>query len=60
VSYEEGGQFAKEHGLIFMEASENTAQNVVEVMLDSWCIYVQLKYFPISCMPQELLNAGIC
>jgi len=48
VSYEEGEQFAKEHGLIFMEASAKTAQNVEEVMLDSWCIYVQLKYFPIS------------
>jgi len=45
VSYEEGEQFAKEHGLIFMEASAKTAQNVEEVMLDSWCIYVQLKYF---------------
>ena len=48
VSYEEGEQFAKEHGLIFMEASAKTAQNVEEVKLDSWCIYVQLKYFPIS------------
>jgi Ras-related protein Rab-2A len=33
VSYEEGEQFAKEHGLIFMEASAKTAQNVEEVML---------------------------
>jgi Ras-related protein Rab-2A len=48
VSYEEGEQFAKEHGLIFMEASAKTAQNVEEVMLDSWCMYVQLKYCPIS------------
>jgi Ras-related protein Rab-2A len=31
VSYEEGEQFAKEHGLIFMEASAKTAQNVEEV-----------------------------
>ena len=37
VSYEEGEQFAKEHGLIFMEASAKTAQNVEEVMLGSWC-----------------------
>lgn len=33
VSTEEGEQFAKEHGLIFMEASAKTAQNVEEVML---------------------------
>jgi Ras-related protein Rab-2A len=31
VSTEEGEQFAKEHGLIFMEASAKTAQNVEEV-----------------------------
>lgn len=34
VSTEEGEQFAKEHGLIFMEASAKTAQNVEEVMID--------------------------
>lgn len=33
VSTEEGEQFAKEHGLIFMEASAKTAQNVEEVSL---------------------------
>ncbi|KAG2572755.1 hypothetical protein PVAP13_7KG201000 [Panicum virgatum] len=33
VSYEEGEQFAKEHGLIFMEASAKTAQNVEEVFV---------------------------
>lgn len=32
VSTEEGEQFAKEHGLIFMEASAKTAQNVEEVI----------------------------
>lgn len=32
VSTEEGEQFAKEHGLIFMEASAKTAQHVEEVM----------------------------
>jgi len=32
VSYEEGEQFAKEHGLVFMEASAKTAQNVEEVI----------------------------
>jgi len=31
VSYEEGEQFAKEHGLVFMEASAKTAENVEEV-----------------------------
>lgn len=33
VSTEEGEQFAREHGLIFMEASTKTAQNVDEVIL---------------------------
>ncbi|WVZ86051.1 hypothetical protein U9M48_032894 [Paspalum notatum var. saurae] len=33
VSYEEGEQFAKEHGLIFMEASAKTAQNVEEAFV---------------------------
>lgn len=32
VSTEEGEQFAKENGLIFMEASAKTAQNVEEVV----------------------------
>ena len=31
VSTEEGEQFAKENGLVFMEASAKTAQNVEEV-----------------------------
>lgn len=31
VSKEEGEQFAKENGLLFMEASARTAQNVEEV-----------------------------
>ncbi|KAG9129096.1 hypothetical protein Leryth_019825 [Lithospermum erythrorhizon] len=33
VSTEEGEQFAKENGLIFMEASAKTAQNVEEVII---------------------------
>ncbi|CAN6279021.1 unnamed protein product, partial [Urochloa humidicola] len=33
VSYEEGEQFAKEHGLVFMEASAKTAQNVEEAFI---------------------------
>ncbi|KAG5561021.1 hypothetical protein RHGRI_004146 [Rhododendron griersonianum] len=40
VSTEEGEQFAKEHGLIFMEASAKTAQNVEEVMTDEAIEYV--------------------
>jgi hypothetical protein len=31
VSFEEGEHFASEHGLVFMEASVKTAQNVDEV-----------------------------
>ncbi|KAG2281642.1 hypothetical protein Bca52824_052862 [Brassica carinata] len=33
VSKEEGGQFAKENGLLFLEASARTAQNVVEAFI---------------------------
>lgn len=33
VSYEEGEGFAKEHGLIFIESSAKTNQNVEEVMV---------------------------
>lgn len=32
VSKEEGEQFAKENGLLFLEASARTAQNVEEVI----------------------------
>lgn len=32
VSREEGEQFAKENGLLFLEASARTAQHVEEVM----------------------------
>lgn len=39
VSTEEGEQFAKEHGLIFMEASAKTAQNVEEVTTISYLLY---------------------
>lgn len=48
VSTEEGEQFAKENGLIFLEASAKTAQNVEEVInlptdsyfpTDSWCSF---------------------
>ncbi|KAK3118539.1 hypothetical protein QOZ80_9BG0701100 [Eleusine coracana subsp. coracana] len=33
VSYDEGAQFAEEHGLMFMEASAKTAQNVDEAFI---------------------------
>lgn len=33
VTTEEGQQFAKENGLLFMEASAKTAQNVEEVRI---------------------------
>ncbi|CAN7016099.1 unnamed protein product, partial [Brassica rapa subsp. trilocularis] len=33
VSKEEGEQFAKEHGLLFLEASARTAQNVEEAFI---------------------------
>ncbi|CAH8341685.1 unnamed protein product [Eruca vesicaria subsp. sativa] len=35
VTTEEGEQFAKEHGLIFMEASAKTAQNVEEAFINT-------------------------
>lgn len=38
VSYQEGEQFAKEHGLLFMEASAKTAHNVEKVMLYPYCL----------------------
>ena len=42
VSKEEGEQFAKENGLLFLEASARTAQNVEEViMLDQ--VYTKLS-----------------
>ena len=52
VSKEEGGQFAKENGLLFLEASARTAQNVVEVIL----------LFPnsvISCNHNNLWKCGL-
>jgi len=54
VSTEEGEQFAKEHGLIFMEASAKTAQNVEEVRTHI-ISFVFFIYFP-STLPQGKSN----
>jgi len=35
VTYEEGEQFAKEHGLVFMETSAKTAHNVEEAFINT-------------------------
>jgi Ras-related protein Rab-2A len=35
VTYEEGAQFARDHGLVFREASAKTAQNVEEVFIQT-------------------------
>merc|ERR1712232_1477489 len=35
VSYEEGAQFARDHGLVFRETSAKTAQNVEDVFVQS-------------------------
>lgn len=48
VSTEEGEQFAKEHGLIFMEASAKTAQNVEEVK--SACLPYLFLLFIRTCV----------
>ena len=40
VSYEEGKRFAEDHGLLFMEASAKTAQNVVEVMFFLFLVHL--------------------
>jgi len=49
VSKEEGEQFAKENGLLFLEASARTAQNVEEVMhLNRY----QAKYRTYALQPQ--------
>lgn len=49
VTTEEGEQFAKDHGLIFMEASAKTAQNVEEVyytyQLSSFLLYAKQSYY---------------
>lgn len=44
VSKEEGEQFAKENGLLFLEASARTAQNVEEVICLTWCQSPSLQF----------------
>jgi Ras-related protein Rab-2A len=44
VSFEEGEQFTKEHGLVFMEAFAEIAQNVEEVTVYLGPFKVQLYY----------------
>ena len=49
VSKEEGEQFAKENGLLFLEASARTAQNVEEVSIApqevNHIVYIQYYLF---------------
>ena len=52
VSKEEGGQFAKENGLLFLEASASTAQNVEEVIL-------LFPNFVISCNHNNLWKCAL-
>ena len=44
VSYEEGERFANEHGLLFMEASAKTAQNVDEVKFYGSPVYIIVPF----------------
>lgn len=46
VSKEEGEQFAKEHGLLFLEASARTAQNVEEVMMILPFHFISFHFIP--------------
>ena len=45
---EEGEQFAKEHGLIFMEASAKTAQNVEEASISTASMIYQKITFSLN------------
>ncbi|KAF4385851.1 hypothetical protein F8388_010407 [Cannabis sativa] len=50
VSKEEGEQFAKENGLLFLEASARTAQNVEEVMPLSKLLQKSFRIFRKACL----------
>lgn len=56
VSTEEGEQFAKEHGLIFMEASAKTAQNVEEVLFVIENVFWQILIFHTNYQYWDLLS----
>lgn len=56
VSTEEGEQFAKEHGLIFMEASAKTAQNVEEVLFVIENVFCQILIFHTNYQYWDLLS----
>lgn len=51
MSTEEGEQFAKEHGLIFLETSARTAHNVEEVGWVGWPTSTQWGHGIWSCVP---------
>lgn len=67
VTTEEGEQFAKEHGLIFLETSARTAHNVEEVRAIHWVLLLMRVHGPCplplaQCMHSswlgKLLRAG--
>jgi GTPase SAR1 family protein len=65
VSTEEGEQFAKEHGLVFLETSAKTAHNVEEAFINTARkIYEKIEtgVFDVSnevrCMSSRLIDGG--
>jgi hypothetical protein len=63
VSREEGEQFARDNGLIFMETSAKTAANVEEVcvgslFLSSEAVFVHDKMFVPSLLDERFTNVG--
>lgn len=55
VKREEGEAFAREHGMIFMEASAKTAQNVEEV---SFILFGEAPGGASRTADQTICNAG--